>query len=231
MKNSLIEARQVRKKRAGSVFIYTGASMRPTFRPGHLLYVRPAASDLAAGDVVVFVDPEHSGQVVHRIVTATKEGLVTRGDSNPRNDALPVAYGQVVGRVETAEFSGKFKAVTGGRRGLWAAQRRWAALALWARLSAILGAPYRALKASPRARRWINQIFKPRFVILRLQTGNGPLVKYMVHRHTVAVWEPGQARFTCRKPFDLVLFPPQECPDHSQAEKEKPQLEELVRLP
>jgi signal peptidase I len=231
MKNSRIEARQARKKGAGSVFVYTGASMRPTFRPGHLLYVRPVARDLTAGDVVVFDDPERDGQVVHRVVAATDEGLVTRGDSNPRNDALPVAYGQVVGRVETAEFSGKFKEVAGGQRGLRAAQRRWAVLALWTRLSIILGAPYRALKASPQARRWLIIIFRPQFVILRLQTENGPLVKYIYHRHTVAVWEPVRARFTCRKPFDLVLFPPQECPDHSQVEKEKPQLEELVRLP
>ena len=190
---------------AEHVFVYNGRSMFPTFRPGHLIYVRPAAHDLAAGDVVVYFDSEHSRHVVHRVVEATLGGLVTRGDHNSQRDAQLVAYGQLVGRVEIAEFDGRLKDVVGGRHGLWSAQVRWAALALWVRLCVYLGTPYRALKASPRARQCLKWFFRPRFKVIRLQTPQGPLVKVLHRGRVVARTQAGGARFECSKPYDLFL--------------------------
>jgi signal peptidase I len=190
---------------AERVFVYTGRSMSPTFRPGHLLYVRPAAHDLAAGDVVVYFDAAQGGHVVHRVVAATQEGLVTRGDHNPQRDARSVAYGQVVGRVSSAELGGSVKHVAGGRGGLWAARARWAALALWPRLCVFLGAPYRALRASPRARHALTWIFRPRFQMIRLQTPQGLLVKVLHRGRVVARTHAGGGRLVCRKPYDLFI--------------------------
>jgi hypothetical protein len=40
---------------------------------------------------------------------------------------------------------------------------------------------------------------------VHLRTEHGRLVKYVYGGRTVAWWWPGQNRFECRKPFDLVL--------------------------
>ena len=66
MSDSLVEAEVIPlwAKRRGLTrcFFYTGSSMTPTFREGHILYVAPEARDVAVGDVVVFWFPADSAK-------------------------------------------------------------------------------------------------------------------------------------------------------------------------
>jgi signal peptidase I len=188
-------------------FLYRGNSMTPTFHPGHLLYVRPTACDITVGDVIVFANLSRDGYVVHRIVSATDAGLVTRGDNNLCND-LPVAPGQVVGRVEMVECQGSVRPVRGGRRGLWSARLRWGTRRVGSWLRCAFRTPYCALRNSPTLRQVLNRLLSRHLRVLHLETPDGPLVKTTYRGHTIARWWPQANCLECRKPYDLVVSPP-----------------------
>jgi hypothetical protein len=189
-------------------FIYTGPSMLPTFRPGQLLYVRAGLQHLEPGDVIVFTQSVGRGHVTHRIIAAAPAGFITRGDNNVRVDNGVVSFEHVIGRVEMVEDHGQIKPVRGGQRALWLAQMGWGArrVEYWVRV--ICGAPYRALRASPLARRILQRIIRLRFAYVSVQTAQGTLVKTLHRGKVVARWYPATRRFECRKPYDLVLAPP-----------------------
>jgi signal peptidase I len=185
-------------------FIYTGSSMKPTFRTGQLLYVRPDVQDVRPGDVLVF--EAEKGPVVHRVLTVKAEGYVTRGDNNRFVDATPVPPDRVIGRVEMFDHKRKIRPVRSGWHGLWAARLGWFLIEIDRRLRSIFGWPYRWVRTS----RILVRLWKPVIIRVRVQTETGPLIKYIYHQRTVAVWEPSKGKFSCRKPFDLVLFRPDE---------------------
>lgn len=86
------------------IFSVVSGSMEPEVPVGSLVYVKPAEpAALEAGDVIAFSDSGAGDTVItHRVVenrTAMGE-LVTKGDANDANDAVPVKYGQVIGRME-----------------------------------------------------------------------------------------------------------------------------------
>ena len=65
---------------------YRGDSMKRVFRPGDEVLVEPvAAAECRPGDIIVFTGAA-GGQVIHRVIAATAEGLQTMGDNNDRPD-------------------------------------------------------------------------------------------------------------------------------------------------
>lgn len=66
-----------------TVGLVTTGSMEPGLPPGSLVLALPGQA--GQGDIVVF-QTEDGGQVVHRVVESTPEGLVTQGDANDRTD-------------------------------------------------------------------------------------------------------------------------------------------------
>jgi hypothetical protein len=183
-------------------FRYTGTSMRSTFKPGQVLYVHPKAEGVQPGDVVVYQkDGEY---IVHRVKTVQANSVTTRGDNNPRDDKEFIPLGQIVGVVEKIDDWGNLRPVTGGRMGLWLAHLRWGAIPFVNHLRRVTGAPYRWLKA----RHWIGRFWHPEIITIQLLTPEGIMVKYLVRGKTVATWQPQKAWFTCRRPYDLVIFPP-----------------------
>ena len=185
-------------------FIYRGSSMTPTFRTGQLLYVCPTACDITPGDVVVFADPSKKDYVVHRVVSTTDAGLVTRGDNNSRYD-LPVVLDQVIGRVEVLEDQGCLKPVQGGDQGLWSARIRWGVRRVGGWLRRAFRMPYRALRHLDLVHRALNRLFFRRFKVVRLQTSDGLLFIVTHKQRILARWWPQQGRFECKKPYDLVI--------------------------
>jgi hypothetical protein len=184
-------------------FIYNGRSMHPTFRPGQILYVRPQVEALRPGDVIVYQD--EVGCIVHRVCSIVSGQIITRGDNNRTPDTAPLPLDRLIGRVEMAQAD-RIRPVVGGRLGLLTARLRWAGLPAVNSLRIVFGWPYRRLKAS----HLMLRLWKPQIEKVHLQTDNGPRVKYLYNRRTVAVWDPLPRRFECRKPFDLILFPPQD---------------------
>jgi hypothetical protein len=183
-------------------FFYNGKSMHPTFREGQLLYVSPVLGDLIPGDVLVYKVVER--QIVHRVLSVKKTGFITRGDNNRLEDAELVMPDQVLGRVEMVGDEKGIHPVLGGRCGLWRARLRWACKFFEQPVRLVFGWPYRFLKAKG----WVAHIWKPEFQVMSLGQGEARIVKYLFHDQTVAVWDAKLNRFTCRKPFDLVLRAP-----------------------
>jgi signal peptidase I len=185
-------------------FLYSGPSMQPTFRTGQVLYVRPYLEDIKAGDVVVY---EKAGRyIVHRVISVGEDGFITRGDNNQFADADLVTPAQVIGRVEINEHRGRINPVQGSWFGLWLAGfgRAIRPFEPWLRL--VFGWPYRLVKAS----RIVGRIWKPAISQIYFRNDAGVLVKYLYLKRTVAVWDVSQKRFECRKPFDLIIFHPED---------------------
>jgi len=80
------------------------SSMTPLIRPGDALRVVPLGAGRArVGTIVVY--RRDAKLVVHRVVAAGRDGLVTRGDALGEAD-LPVDWSRVVGRVAAIRTSG-----------------------------------------------------------------------------------------------------------------------------
>ncbi len=191
---------------------YRGQSMAGVFRPGDYLTLEPVPiAEIRPGDVVIYAGRDQAGEpedVVHRVVARAPGGLVTRGDNNPHADHTLVTAENLLGRVTHVTRGGRTWPVRGGRWGLWQARAFRAGrrvLGLTWRLIVPVGRwPYRALRRSG----LVARLWRPAIVRLRLETANGPLVKYIRGGRTVAWWWPDQGRFRCRRPYDLIIRRP-----------------------
>jgi len=188
-------------------FAYKGPSMAPTFRPGHLLYLRPGVRGVGPGDVVVFANPSGKGHTVHRLISIADAGWVTRGDNNAREDR-PITPDQVVGRVDMVDVRGRLKLVRGGNRGLWSARARWGTRKTAKWLRRVLSPFYRALRDSSVIHHVLTRSLSRSLRVVRVQTADGPLFKTLYKGRVVARWWPQLNHFECRKPFDLVISRP-----------------------
>ncbi len=80
--------------------VVRSGSMEPTIRTGALAVVDVTASareGVAVDDVVLFDDPE-GRPILHRVIAASSEGLMTKGDANEEPDPWRVE------RVEGVEI-------------------------------------------------------------------------------------------------------------------------------
>ncbi len=109
------------------ILIYRGDSMSGTFLSGDLLHVASVRIHaIRPGDVVVYRSRGVKGpacRVVHRAVRTVPDGIVVRGDVNPREDMDLVTPENLVGRVASFKRNGAVRSVAGGSRGLRHAAR------------------------------------------------------------------------------------------------------------
>jgi signal peptidase I len=191
------------------VRFYRGPSMLGTFRPGDCLTVESVSiTDIRPGDVVVYRGVNREGEpdeVVHRVVVAVPGGLFTRGDNNPHADTTLVTADNLLGRVTHVERDGKTQPVRGGRWGLLHVRVLHARCQMrrlgWRVVTSVGRWPYRWLRNSS----LVPRLWRPAVTKIRLATENGPLVKYVSGRRTVARWWPTTGRFECQKPYDLII--------------------------
>ena len=177
--------------------------MRGTLAEGDGVRIEAVPYDsLQPGDVVAYRSADQV--VVHRIGGRRNGEWITRGDGNWRRDAAPLAPERYVGRVAARERTGAASAVVGGAAGLRRAfGLHAAAFARWAALTAL--APfYRLLRASRAAA----LVWRPRIWTVRFAAPGGTVTKFIHRGRSVAHWDPHAERWTCRKPYDLVLSRP-----------------------
>jgi signal peptidase len=84
-------------------YVVISGSMEPAIPVGSMVYsAQTDPSTLEAGDIIVFhSDETGSTPVTHRVVeNHVADGeIITKGDANAQNDANPVAYADVLGKL------------------------------------------------------------------------------------------------------------------------------------
>ncbi len=82
-------------------FAVLSGSMTPTIGVGEIVYVRETDStELEEGDIITYHLSE-SAVVTHRIMELHPEekNVITKGDANEAEDATPVPFDKIIGRV------------------------------------------------------------------------------------------------------------------------------------
>lgn len=133
-----------------------GNSMLPTLRPGDSVRVAHGQKRILRGDIVVF--RQNGGLVIHRVLAARGEFLLTKGDNRLRPDS-PVPSAAVLGRVEerrrngqTADFTTAPVRRAGARRAAVGLMAVFAlSPVLWVRHRLLAGKRFRWLSAARRA--------------------------------------------------------------------------------
>jgi len=100
--------------------VVSGSSMLPTLRQPELLEVVPYGDEQPGpfiGDVICFFAPEKNYRVVHRVVSTSGDGVVTRGDNNPSNDPYTLTEQEIIGRVDFAWRNGERRKIPGRFQG------------------------------------------------------------------------------------------------------------------
>lgn len=184
-------------------FRYSGPSMHPTFKPGEILYVQSEIRDIQPGDIVVY--RRYGKQIVHRVVSVSSNGFLTRGDNNLAKDEQVVRKEEIIGVVVGKELWGNQEEVTGGKKGLGKAKQRWRLKEIHQKTLPLIGIPYRWLKRKG----WVRKLWHPRIIKLKINSTKGEMIKYLFKGKVVAIWLTESGRFFCKRPFDLVIQAPQ----------------------
>ncbi len=186
---------------------YRGRSMKGTFCVGdNLLIEQVSINKLKRGDVIIFQGTDNNGEekeLVHRVVSIYKNGLVTRGDNNTQNDDILVTQKNFKGIVTHFERNGKKKPVKNGFQGMIKAKIRYSTLSIKRLIRVIFRKPYRALKKSG----LVPKIWKPDIKKIFIKTSDEEIIKYIHGSHTVAQMWPKKKKFLCKKPYDLIIKP------------------------
>jgi len=192
-------------------FIYRGTSMIPTFQSGDFLYIRSTAHKLFPGDVVIINNPEITNYVVHRIVSSSEKGFITRGDHNRLPDVLTITIEQIIGKVEFVENKHGVHRVANGNPGLWVGRMWQWVFGLDRLIRRLFWIPYNFI----RERRLAAMFWQPKISKLQINSEKGQQIKYLYRNSTVAIWDSSCRRFDCRKPFDLIIPPPENLQSHA----------------
>jgi len=177
--------------------------MRGVFRDGDFLWICavPCAC-LQPGDVVAF---DSGGKTIaHRIVERKSGGFVTQGDASLRRDSHCLTPERLIGRVIERERAGQRSPVMGGTRGCLQGAILRLANHAFRFIVLALGIPYRLIHVS----RVAQLLWRPRITAVHFFESRGGFTKFIHRGKTVACWFPQQRRWTCRKPYDLILAPP-----------------------
>jgi signal peptidase I len=191
----------------GTRFVaHVGASMNPTFSEEDLLEVSPYGdTQIRAGDVILCRPPGAERLVVHRVVTATPNGVRTRGDNNALVDPWLLQPGDVVGRVVAARTGKRRRTIPGGRSGAllagWIRRRRPFAAAL----ARLLHPAYHELADLGLVQALVPAAWRPRVAVF--EAGSERRLRLLVGRRVVGYYDPRQGRWHIRRPFRLLITP------------------------
>lgn len=192
---------------AGGALFYQGPSMSGTFKTGDYLFSDPVPfHDIRCGDIIIYKKQRNEksyDQLVHRVMRHCERGWITRGDNNPREDPEPVTPENLLGKIHSLERGGKTRRVRGGAVGLF--YSRWLRAKRFFLMlpRSCLRLPYHVLRRSG----WMKKIWRPEIREFHFQTPEGLLIKFCTESNCIASFRMESGKITCRKPYDLVLFP------------------------
>jgi signal peptidase I len=177
--------------------VYTGPSMNPTFQNLDRLFYAPYKnSKIKRGDIIVFLDREKRGKVIHRIKCVNTRGIVTMGDNNSQPDPSILTSDQVIGRIICGKRRNETIRIHNGFLGtIQATNVRWIREMKNA-LYIILKPPYYYLSGKLK--------LPIRKRVLEFQGPEGKELQLVVGRVMIARLLPGE-RWQIRVPFRLFL--------------------------
>jgi hypothetical protein len=178
--------------------------MKGTFRPGDKLFIEEIPFvQIERGDVIVFCGKSEGKDepIVHRVVAKCSTGLIMRGDNNSKNDASPVTEKDIRGRVDRIERKGKSRRVSNGRAGLLRAEVLRIKLHVLQAIKFFLRKPYRLIGRSV----FVAKLWQPEIEVIRFETPDGPLLKYLHKGRSVATCWPKKNRWSFKRPYEFFL--------------------------
>jgi len=181
---------------------YVGPSMRPVFRPGDGLVIKPyRRGRIRVGDVVVFRPQGERHQVVHRVVSIDSSGISTKGDGNEKEDACKIHSADIVGRVESIRRGSGTGRIRGGINGR-----------IQGHLAGMLGTMDRMIS---RVLHPVYEVLSGRFVFLVpgnlrknfviIERPHGKDIHLLIGSHHIGHCPAGQNGWRIRRPFRLFV--------------------------
>lgn len=178
--------------------------MKGTFKPGDKLIIEKVSfNQIKNGDVLIFrrMHEKQSDFIVHRVVSRSLKGFVTRGDNSIISDKDPVLGDDISGRVIRYNRRGRILKVHNGWLGQIRANLMHIRLHLIISLKFFLRKPYIRLKKTG----IIAKLWQPNVRIVQFETPVGPLIKLIHNSKTVAIFWKGKDRWPVKRPYDLII--------------------------
>jgi hypothetical protein len=183
----------------------TGTSMSPTLRAGDFLHVSAMrAEQIRLGDVAVFIVAARSQVVVHRIVSRTDAGFMTRGDNNAFPDSHLLPPGDVIGRVFMAENRGKARRIRGGLQGRVEGFVRRLGCLTERKICDVLRPLYRFLAESGAFRGLGRPALRTRVVMFG-RAKHGTELRLLWKDRVIGRFASGDGRWVIKRPFRLLI--------------------------
>ena len=182
---------------------YMGLSMYPTFIPGDLLHFREIHfEEIKVGDVIIFRLKNEEKNIVHRVVSIEKKGLITRGDNNSQNDKWVVTSEEINGKVIFSEREGRKKAVKNGKGGLIAANIVRLLRRFWKKIATLLSPFYHWLSR----RCTIKVLFLSRKIrVIAFKKPKGTEFQLFMGNYLIGRLRPGHKEWQIKRPFRLFV--------------------------
>jgi hypothetical protein len=178
---------------------YVGCSMNPLLRNLDMLFYSPYGDkNIKPGDVVVINAPIGK-TVIHRVVSASENGITTMGDNMSTLDSWMLKPEQIEGKVLYAIRDTRQFMIHGGLMGrIYAEPIRFSN-----RVARFLCNVMRPNIAFP-ASRSIEKLITPRLKILMFQKPDGIELQLIIWKYAIGKAKSGE-RWRIRMPFRLFL--------------------------
>jgi signal peptidase I len=192
-----------------SSMLYKGKSMAGTFKFGDRLLVDPLSlAKMKCGDILVYWrtnKKEEKEYIAHRVIKINCGELMVQGDSNLRPDLRIVTEENFLGKVSHILRGERTINVHGSIIGLVRARIIRAIMFNRLRLGLIIRKLGRWPYVRLRRTNWVARIWRPKIQKMKVMTERGPIIKFTVKNRTVGEYWLENGKFTCRKPYDLIL--------------------------
>lgn len=182
--------------------VYRGPSMNPTLRAIDILQVLPYRRErIQPGDVIAFLPPRSEDMVVHRVISASAQGIRTRGDHNIDIDPWVLSPDRIVGRVVSAQRANRWRSIYGGLRGQLYSLGIRPIRMMDLKVSSLLRPIYHRLARAGVLRRWLPARMQTR--ILSFNRSAGRELQLLMGRRVIGRLLPGRDQWVIQRPFRL----------------------------
>lgn len=183
---------------------YTGSSMSPALKALDTIHVLLCeGKQIRRGDVIVFSPPDSKDMVVHRVVSISDRGLMTRGDNNNEIDPWSLSSERIIGRVVRAQRKNRLLTIYGGTRGLLYASAVRFFCNFDFVISFFLHPLYHRLAETGLLRRWLPDGMHTR--VLSFNRSDGMEFQFIMAGHVIGRLLPGRNEWFIRRPFRLFV--------------------------